>query len=238
MSHAPIQAPAARRVAAITGGAGAIGGAIASALADAGHSIAILDREAEFPVDLAVENDIRAAANAVLERMGRCDVLVHAAAAFDLATLDDLDCDTWRYVQAVNVESVLWLCQVLSPAMAQTGFGRVVIVISDTVWSPPAAELLPYVASKAALIGVARCLARSLGRHGITVNCVAPGLTRTPAAEAGMPPEAFEEVSSRQAMQRSLVPEDVAGAVAFLASDAAAAITGQTICTDGGLILR
>jgi 3-oxoacyl-[acyl-carrier protein] reductase len=92
--------------------------------------------------------------------------------------------------------------------------------------------------SEAELIGVARCLARSFGRHGITVNCVAPGLTRTPAAEAGMPPKAFEEVRSRQAVQRSLVPEDVAGVIAFLASDAAAAITGQTICTDGGLILR
>jgi NAD(P)-dependent dehydrogenase (short-subunit alcohol dehydrogenase family) len=119
MSYTSIETPTACRVAAITGGAGAIGGAIARALADAGHSIAILDREAEFPVDLAVEDDVRAAAKSVLQRMGRCDVLVHAAAAFDLATLDDLDRDTWRHVQAVNVESALWLCQELSPAMAR-----------------------------------------------------------------------------------------------------------------------
>jgi len=133
------------RVAAITGGAGAIGGAIATSLRDAGHAVAILDREAEFAVDLGSEAAVRAVANQVLERMGRCDV---------------------------------------------------------------------------------------------TVNCVAPGLTRTPAAEAGMPEAAFEQVRAQQALPRTLVAEDVSGVVAFLASDAAAAITGQTLCADGGLVLR
>jgi 3-oxoacyl-[acyl-carrier protein] reductase len=170
--------------------------------------------------------------------MGRCDVLVHAAAAFDRATLAELDAQTWRHVHAVNVESALWLCQAFAPQMARRGFGRIVLIVSDTVWNPPAPDLLPYVASKAALIGVGRSLARALGPDGITVNCVAPGLTRTPAAEAGVPSEAFEQVRAQQAIPRTLLPEDVAGAVAFLTSDAAAAITGQTLCADGGLILR
>jgi 3-oxoacyl-[acyl-carrier protein] reductase len=174
----------------------------------------------------------------LLARHGRCDVLVHAAAAFDRASLADLDLPTWRRVQAVNVESALWLAQALTPGMAERRFGRIVFVVSDTVWDPPAADLLAYVASKAALIGVARTLARSLGRDGITVNCVAPGLTPTPAAVAGTPPEAFAAVRSRQAIDRNLAPADVAAAVAFLVSDAAGAITGQTLCTDGGLILR
>jgi len=227
------------RIAAVTGGEGAIGGAIARALAGAGHEVAILDRETtRFPVDLTDERGVRAAARRLLDELGRCDVLVHAAAAFDRATLAELDMEAWRRVQAVNVESVLWLAQELVPAMASQGFGRIVIVVSDTVWDPPAPDLLPYVASKAALIGVARSLSRSLGANGITVNCVAPGLTPTPAAEAAMPPEAFAEVRRRQAIPRPLVPEDVAGAVAFLASDAAGAITGQTLCADGGLVLR
>ena len=93
-------------------------------------------------------------------------------------------------------------------------------------------------ASKAALIGIARTLARSLGRDGITVNCVAPGLTPTPAAVADTPPEAFAAVRARQAIGRDLEPGDVAAAVSFLVSDAAGAITGQTLCADGGLILR
>ena len=90
----------------------------------------------------------------------------------------------------------------------------------------------------AALVGVARTLARSLGRDGITVNCVAPGLTPTPAAVAGTPPEAFAAVRARQAIGRDLEPGDIAAAVTFLVSDAAGAITGQTLCADGGLILR
>jgi NAD(P)-dependent dehydrogenase (short-subunit alcohol dehydrogenase family) len=107
-----------------------------------------------------------------------------------------------------------------------------------TVWRPPAADFLPYVVGKAAPIGLARSLAKPLGAHGITVNCVAPGLTRTPFTEADLPAPAFEDVRARQALPRSLVPEDTAGLVAFLASDAAAAITGQTLVTDGGSILR
>lgn len=227
-----------RRVAAVTGGAGAIGGAIAAGLRAAGHEVAICDLNGDPPVNLAERSEVQAAAAALLERHGRCDVLVHAAAAFDRASLFDLDQHTWRRVQAVNVESALWLVQAVAPGMAERGFGRIVFVVSDTVWDPPAGDLLAYVASKAALIGVARTLARSLGRDGITVNCVAPGLTPTPAAVAGTPPETFAAVRARQAIGRDLAPGDIAAAVIFLVSDAAGAITGQTLCADGGLVLR
>ncbi len=225
-------------IAVVTGGAGAIGGSIAAALGAAGHTVAVLDRAGDPPVDLAERDDVKAAAARVLEAHGRCDVLVHAAAAFDRAPLSDLDLDTWRRVQAVNVESALWLAQSFVPGMAARGSGRIVLVVSDTVWDPPAPDLLAYVASKAALVGIARTLARALGRDGITVNCVAPGLTPTPAAVADTPPEAFAEVRARQAIGRSLAPDDVAATVAFLATDAAGAITGQTLCVDGGLVLR
>lgn len=228
-------------MAAVTGGAGAIGGAIVQALAAAGHQVEVIDRagaQAADVVDLESVDEVRAAAAAVLERHGRCDVLVHAAAAFDRITLADADPETWRRVQAVNVEAAVWLCQALAPSMAQRGFGRIVFIVSDTVWSPPAPYPLAYVASKAALIGVARTLARALGQDGITVNCVAPGLTRTPTAARDVPTEAFAHVRALQAIPRELVPDDVASAVAFLASEAAGAITGQTINTDGGLVLR
>jgi NAD(P)-dependent dehydrogenase (short-subunit alcohol dehydrogenase family) len=81
-----------------------------------------------------------------------------------------------------------------------------VFVVSDTVWEPPAPDLLAYIASKAALIGVGRTLARALGRDGITVNCVAPGLTPTPAAVADTPPEAFAQVQARQGSARTTLP--------------------------------
>ena len=221
-----------QRTAVVTGGAGGIGGAIVRALAEAGHDAAILDREGEFAVDLADEQATRR----VAERLGPRDVLVHAAAAFDRASLAELDSATWRHVQAVNVEAALWLCQALTPAMIERGFGRIIFITSNTVWRPPADDFLPYVASKATLVGIARTLAKPLGAHGITVNCVAPGLTRTRFTEADLPEKAFEDVRVRQALPRSLVPDDVAGLVAFLASDAAAAITGQTLCADGGSV--
>jgi 3-oxoacyl-[acyl-carrier protein] reductase len=226
------------RVAVVTGGAGAIGGSIAAALAGAGHTVVSLDQAGYPPVDLADERQVRAAAATVLGQHGRCDVLVHSAAAFDRADLSGVDLASWRRVQAVNVESALLLAQAFAPGMAARRFGRIIFVVSDTVWSPPAADMLPYVTSKGALIALARTLAVGLGQDGIAVTCVAPGLTDTPAARAGQPAAAFDDVRSRQALPRTLVPQDVAATVAFLATDAAAALTGQTLCVDGGLILR
>ena len=154
------------RVAAVTGGTGGIGGAIVAGLRGTGHEVAILDLNGEPAVDLAERGEVQAAAAAVLARHGRCDVLVHAAAAFDRASLLDLDPEVWHRVQAVNVESALWLAQALVPGMTERGFGRIVFVVSDTVWDPPAGHMLPYVASKAALIGIARTLARPRRDHG------------------------------------------------------------------------
>ena len=222
----------------VTGGAGAIGASIVAALSAAGHQVIILDRTGDLPVDLADDQQVRAAAQRILGQPGRCDVLVHAAAAFDRADLATVDLAIWRRVQAVNVESALLLAQAFVPGMAARGFGRIIFVVSDTIWAPPAADLLPYVTSKGALVALARTLAVAHGADGIAVTCVAPGLTATPAAQAGMPAAAFEAVRARQALPRTLRPGDVAATVAFLASDGAAALTGQTLCTDGGLVMR
>ncbi len=115
---------------------GVIGGAIAAALAAAGHVVVTLDQAGDRPVDLAREDEVRAAADAVLARHGQCDVLVHAAAAFDRADLAGVALPTWRRVQAVNVESALLLAQAFAPGMAARGFGRIIFVVSDTIWSP------------------------------------------------------------------------------------------------------
>ncbi len=232
------QAPSTERVAVVTGGAGAIGSAIVRALRSAGHRTVVLDRESEIDVDLSDEQSTRRAAAQVLGQHGRCDVFVHCAAAFDAASLQDLDAATWRRVQAVNVESALWLAQAFTPGMAQRGFGRIVFIASDTFWEPPAPVLLPYIASKGALMGVMRSLARALGPDGVAVTAVAPGLTDTPASRTVNTDENFDATVARQALNRRLIPDDTAAAVAFLVSDGAAALTGQALCTDGGLVLR
>jgi NAD(P)-dependent dehydrogenase (short-subunit alcohol dehydrogenase family) len=131
-----------------------------------------------------------------------------------------------------------WLAEAFTPGTAERGFGRIVFVISDTFWDPPAPMLLPYVASKGALVGIMRILARALGPDGIAVTAVAPGLTDTPASRTVNTDVQFDAAVDRQALKRRLPPADTAAAVAFLASDGAAALTGQILCADGGLILR
>jgi NAD(P)-dependent dehydrogenase (short-subunit alcohol dehydrogenase family) len=226
------------RIAVVTGGGGGIGGAIVSRLNSNGDRAVVIDRSVGIECDLSSEKSTREAAETVLGEHGRCDVLVHCAAAFDQVDLAHLDLATWRHVQAVNVESSLWLAQTFLPGMVQRRFGRIIFVVSDTLWSPPGAAMLPYVASKGALIGVMRTLAVSLGENGIGVSAVAPGLTDTPGSRIVNTDADFDAVVRKQALDRRLTPDDTADAVAYLASDGGAAMTGQVLCLDGGLILR
>src|SRR6476619_8625460 len=137
------------RVAVVTGGAGGIGSAIVARLAP-DHTVVVLDRTGDVVVDLAATNDVRRAAELVLDRYGRCDVFVHAAATFAFGPLEQVELDTWRLIQAVNVESALLLTQAFVPGMQARGFGRVIFVVSNTFWSHTGGQVLPYVASKGA----------------------------------------------------------------------------------------
>jgi NAD(P)-dependent dehydrogenase (short-subunit alcohol dehydrogenase family) len=228
----------AARVAVVTGGNGGIGGAIVARLRSSGHRAVVIDRAGGIDCDLSSESSTRKAAEQVISEYGRCDVLVHSAATFDLADLAHIDSTLWRHVQAVNVESILWLAQAFVPSMAQRRFGRIIFVVSDTFWSPPEAAMLPYVASKGTLIGVMRTLAVSLGDDGISVSAVAPGLTDTPGSRRANTEVDFDAVVGHQALKRRLTPNDTAAAVDYLASDDGAAMTGQVLCLDGGIILR
>jgi NAD(P)-dependent dehydrogenase (short-subunit alcohol dehydrogenase family) len=225
-----------RRVAVVTGGAGAIGGAIVARLAT-DHTVVVLDRTGDVVVDLGDPADVRRAAQVVLERYGRCDVFIHAAAMVAFGPFDEFELDAWRRVQAVNVESALLLSQAFAPGMRDRGFGRLIFIVSNTVWRPPSAHMLAYVASKGALVGMARTLAVGLGNDGVAVTAVAPGLTRTPATDV-VPSDEFADVAAHQALPRPLTPDDTAAVVAMLAGDDAAALTGQTLMVDGGLVLH
>lgn len=117
------------RVAVVTGGAGAIGGAIVERLAP-DHTVVVLDRTGDFVVDLSDPDDVRRAAKLVLDRHGRCDVFVHAAATFKFEPFEQVELDAWRRVQAVNVESALLLTQAFAPGMRDRAFGRVIFIIA------------------------------------------------------------------------------------------------------------
>jgi NAD(P)-dependent dehydrogenase (short-subunit alcohol dehydrogenase family) len=240
-----------QRVALVTGAARGIGQAIALRLAATGHALALADvlpadetataiKDAggeAFAVvsDLGSPTDIDLLVREVSGHYGRCDVLVNCAALMLMRPFGELDLDTWRHVQAVNVEAAFQLCAAFVPGMTERGFGRIINVASNTVWKPPGPGFVAYIASKGAVIGFTRAMAVELGTTGITVNAIAPGLTRSPGAEEGNSAEHFEQVRNAQAIKRSLQPGDMAGTAAFLASDDASMITGQAIRIDGGL---
>src|ERR1700757_332682 len=130
-----------RRVAVITGGAGAIGGEIAARLAP-DHTVVVLDGTGDVVVDLGDTDDVRRAAELVLDRYGRCGVFVPAGATFAFGPLERVELDSWRQIQAVNVESALLLTQAFVPGMRARGFGRVIFIVSNTFWSPPDGHML------------------------------------------------------------------------------------------------
>ena len=180
------------------------------------------------------------AVGALAAAAGPVDVLINNAARASNVGFDVLSLDEWQSTFAVNVTAPMLLAQALSAGMAERGWGRIVNVVSPTVrLGGPSGP--SYVASKAALIGLTRSLARSLGPAGITVNALSPGATRTEGeAElaGGRDAETHAPLVAAQAIPRSLVPEDVVATTRLLISDGAGALTGQVIEVGGGLIFR
>ncbi|MFT3864256.1 MAG: SDR family oxidoreductase [Solirubrobacterales bacterium] len=242
------------RVAVVTGAAAGIGQALAGRLAGDGMRIAIADLDpAEETLaavaaagsegfaercDISDGKSVAAFAAAVRERYGRCDVLICNAGVYPLARFEDWTWEQWRAVMSVNVDSLFHLTKAFLPAMREAGWGRIVAAASNGVYSG-LPSLTPYVASKGAVVGFVRSLAGEVGGDGVTINAYAPSLTRTRGTTVTGPHEElglFEKVVAEQAIPRTQVPEDVAGLVSFLASDAAGFITGQTIPVDGGAV--
>jgi NAD(P)-dependent dehydrogenase (short-subunit alcohol dehydrogenase family) len=238
------------KVALVTGAAQGIGKAIADGLAAEGARIVVADlqgaeRAAEayldglgLTVDVADEDAVERMTAETVERCGGLDVLVNNAglyASLAMRPFTEIPLDEWRRVMDVNVASMFLTCRAAVPAFRERGGGAIVNISSGTPFRG-VPFLLHYVTSKGAIVAFTRALAKELGRDGIRVNCVAPGFTMSDGVKEH--PEVVEQLRdvsiAARTIQRDQVPEDVVGAVAYLASPAASFVTGQTIVIDGG----
>jgi len=228
----------------VTGGSGAIGSAICRRLAADGFDVIVhANRHAEAAERLAAEiggcatafdvvdaHASLAALESLLEA-GPIQVLVNNAGVHDDAAFPGMKREQWERVIAVALDGFYNVTQPLSLPMIRTRWGRIINITSVTAEIGNRGQT-NYAAAKGALHATTRSLARELASRGITVNCVSPGLIDT-AMSAG----AFDEAMIRRLvpLQRAGTPDDVAHAVAFLASDAASYITGQILSVNGGM---
>jgi NAD(P)-dependent dehydrogenase (short-subunit alcohol dehydrogenase family) len=239
------------RVAVVTGGAAGIGQAytvrlaqdgaklVIGDIADAGETIALVEGVGGEAVgvrcDVSSAEDVHAMAEAAFDAFGKVDILVHNAGIYPISMFADMTFEEWRRVLSVNLDSMFHVCHEFLPGMRERGWGRV-LCIASTTFHAGSPGMSHYVASKGGLIGLLRSLAAEVGADGVTVNAIAPSLVRSKGTTEGPHEELglFKMLAEAQAIKRTQLPEDLVGAISFLASDDAAFITGQTLVVDGG----
>jgi 3-oxoacyl-[acyl-carrier protein] reductase len=240
------------RVAIVTGAGGGLGGGICSALTLAGATVVAVDvqrdkaeRVAEslsrnsarcvaLEVDVSDRSSVEGMVERVVGELGGVDIVVNNAAIYPSRPWTEIEESEWDQVLAVNLKGYFLCARAAFPHMKGKSRGRVINVASITFFIG-FANLLDYVSSKGGVVGFTRTLAREVGSEGITVNAISPGAFPTDAEKIHPDPEGYNRwVLDQQSIKRRGTPKDVGNLVAFLASDAASFITGQTIEIDGG----
>ena len=242
------------KVAIVTGAGSGIGKALATRLAKDGAAVVIADlrnhdlaaaeiakatgaKTLGLKVDVSNESDAERMAAETVKAFGRIDILVNNAALFsalELQPFEKIDAAEWRKVMDVNTLGVFLCCRACVPHMRSGGYGRIINLASGAPLKG-VPYFLHYIASKGAVIAMTRGLARELGKDNITVNALAPGFTLSEnVARNPVHVKHGEVTRMTRAIQRDEHPQDLVGAVSFLASEDAAFITGQTLVVDGG----
>jgi NAD(P)-dependent dehydrogenase (short-subunit alcohol dehydrogenase family) len=247
------------RVAIITGAGGGIGSATALVLAARGARVVLADLHLQSAeraaaavtraggtalaqhLDLADEESIIALVGATVERFGRIDILHNNAA--DLSPqlsnrdhdVETMDAAVWDRTFNVNLRGTMLCCKYVLPHMVKNGSGSIINTASNLGMQGNLGQAA-YAASKAAIIQLSRSIATSHGRRGIRCNTVSPGLVMTPAARDNLPPQLHKIVAGETLTPYLGAPEDLAHAVAFLASDESRYVTGHNLVVDGGTV--
>lgn len=189
-----------------------------------------------LPTDVANAESVQRMVEKVLSEFGRIDVLINNAAIFSTLVMrpfDEIPLDEWEHVLRINLTGAFLCSRAVVPSMRKAGWGRIIHMASGAV-TLGRPGYLHYIASKSALAGMARSMARELGSYGITVNAILPGATFTEIPRKTVTPEQKEAIIHSQCIQRAETPEDLVGTVLFLASQGAGFLTGQGITVDGG----
>jgi 3-oxoacyl-[acyl-carrier protein] reductase len=240
----------AEKVAIVTGAAQGIGRAIALRLAKEGIFVVVTDinleklRESEkevkklgeclsLKVDVSCPDEVNKTVDKVIKKLGRVDILVNNAGITARGSIEKVDDETLDRILAVNFKGTFYCCRTVVPVMKRQNYGKIVNISSITGKQGDNTTVPCYGASKGAVATLTKSLARQLGPFGINVNAVAPHAIDTPMMKY-WDEKKRREASESLPVRRLGTPEDVAAAVAFLASDEAAFITGQIINIDGG----
>ena len=243
-----------QRVALITGAAKGIGASIADVLAQQGMHVLIGDIDetqarvkaealtdagrtaSALRIDVGDPASITAAFEVIDQQCGRCDIVVNNAGIAKTFPFVDFPLDSWQAHLAINVTGVLLCAQAGARRMMRSRWGRIINIASVAGMRAVGAGRTGYGSSKAAVIGLTRQMAVELAEYGITANAVAPGPVDTPMTRVLHSPEFRQSYTDAIPMNRYGTPEEIAAAVAYLASDGAAYVTGIVIPVDGGFL--
>ena len=239
------------RTAVVTGAARGLGQAFAVRLAADGARVHIVDKEAadatlemiakagglagQTHADLTELEAVPELCRRIVTDVGDIDILVNDAGIYPFQPVPEITFADWRRVFATNLDAPFFLSQGFLPGMRARKWGRIINISSNTVWTMDP-NFCHYITSKAAVVGLTRALASEVGNDGVTVNAVAPSLTRTPGTENSPAKDIFDTWRKGQAIDRLEQPTDLVGAVSFFCSDDAAFITGQVLMVDGGMV--
>jgi 3-oxoacyl-[acyl-carrier protein] reductase len=243
------------RVTVVTGAGQGLGRAIAQRVVEDGGDVVVADlnlANAEsvaaelggntlaLEVDVADAGSVKAMAAATIERFGQVDALVNNAgilSTIDRRPFEELTVEEWDQVMNVNVRGIFFCCREFSSALRASPAGRIVNLSSAEVWHVRPLYI-HYTASKAAVIGLTRALAREFGPDGVTVNAVAPGSTETEIVRKTVNAEIIQKLVSQQSIHTRVKAADIAAAVTYLIAPENTSQTGQCTIVDGGLAFQ
>jgi NAD(P)-dependent dehydrogenase (short-subunit alcohol dehydrogenase family) len=242
------------RVCIVTGASRGIGGDISRTLIDAGAKVALLDINTEgskrlageldpagtrtlcCEINVKREKDVKAAVQQTYEKFGRVDILVNGAGILKHLPITEMSLEDFESIIDVNLIGTFLMCREVVPIMKRLGRGKIVNIASIGGETGRKGVGVNYAASKAGIVGLTKCLAMEVGADGIYVNAINPGPILTELTKQ-VPPEVFEVWNTGRAVTKNGLPEDVANAVLFLASDQSDWITGFALDVNGGIYM-